>query len=714
MSARPELEALAARLGIVPAFFDLAGQERRASDATREALVAGMGHDASSEAAARRSLVELARTTDERLLDPVQVWREHAASLARLELRAGPGALSGRIELRLEDGRVLEAQLAAAAGRDGRVSLALPCHAPQGYHRVRVELDDGRETEQLLVVVPRTAPRACEFLGGRRAFGVSTNLYTVRGRRGLGYGDFTDLHELLELVGSWGGDFVSLNPLHALRNRGESISPYSPVSRLWRNMLYIDVESVPEFEACEAARSRLATDGGASTVRSLREADRIDHAAVRELKLGLLRELHRTFLEGERAGATARGREYTAFTQEAGDALLDFATFEALAEGFPDELDWRRWPERYLDPRAPAVLAFRRERAEALDLQCWIQFELERQLAVAARAGRAAGLAFGLVNDLAVGSPPDSADAWAEPGLVTRGVSIGAPPDAFAADGQDWGLAPIDPNRLRADGYRLWTRLLRASFRHAGGLRIDHAIGLERSFWIPEGRPGREGAYVLQPADDLLGILALEARRAGALVIGEDLGVVPAGLKRRLASWGLLSTSVLLFERDGDGFRAPERYSPRAFVTATTHDLVPLAGYAAGTDVELRAQLEALDGGARAALLEARRRDVLSLTRALDGAGVPADAEGDAPSAQRVHRFLARTPAPLLALSLDDLGGEREPINLPGISTGRHRSWSRRMSRPLRSIAFDQGPLRERVREVGTGRDGGPPQDGCP
>jgi len=558
MSARPNLETLATRLGIVPAFHDLAGHERRASDATQEALVTAMGHDASSEEAARRSLAELEQP---RLLGSVQVWREHAAGRPRAELRCGPGAWKGRVELRHEDGQVYEAPLSIISGGDGRTSVELPARPGPGYHRLRVELDDGRTAEQLLVVAPRTAPTASEILGERRAFGVAANLYSVRAERGLGCGDATDLSELARLVGSWGGDFIGLNPLHALRNRGDSISPYSPVSRLWRNLLYTDIECVPEIQTCDRVRALLAGNTGAKAVGRLRQADRIDYEAVLELKLDALRELHRTFLNGLGDGGTARHRAYASFVEQGGDGLEDYATFEALAEHFPDEPDWRRWPARYRDPRSPAVETFRREQTRTIDLYRWIQFELDRQVAAAARDGRAAGLSLGLLNDLAVGSPPDSADAWAHPGLFARGVSVGAPPDVFAPDGQDWGLTPIDPNRLSSDGYRFWTQLLRASFQHAGGLRIDHAIGLERSFWIPEGRPGSEGAYVRQPAEDLLGVLALEARRAGALVIGEDLGVVPAGLKRRLASWGVLSTSVLLFEREATG--CPRRASAR-------------------------------------------------------------------------------------------------------------------------------------------------------
>ncbi|MFT7679375.1 MAG: 4-alpha-glucanotransferase, partial [Planctomycetota bacterium] len=537
-----------------------------------------------------------------------------------------------------------------------------------------------------------------ERLGGRRVFGVTANLYSLRGEGGLGYGDLGDLRRLQELVASWGGDFVALNPLHALRNRGEDISPYSPVSRLWRNLLYLDIEAIPEFAGCARARDLLESPQAAESVRELRAAERLDQEAVLELKLKLLRELHRSFAGRERSSGSERGRAYAQFLDDGSTALVDFATFETLATLRKEGPDWRLWPESLRDPRGAAVLAFRREHSEAVDLHCWIQFELERQLEEAARAGRDAGLALGLIGDLAVGTPAHSADAWANKHLFARGVSLGAPPDAFSTEGQNWGLAPLDPNRLAEDGFSFWTRLVRASLRHAGGLRIDHAIGLQRSFWIPDGRPGSEGAYVLQPTEELLGILALEAQRSAALLIGEDLGVVPVDLGQRLASWGVLSTRVLLFERDGPTFRAPRTYSPRAFVSATTHDLVPLAGYVDGSDLSLRGPLEGQDEAALEHSLAGRRDDLGHLERALDEAGVP---PGE--FAERLHRFLAPCPAALLALCLDDVAGEREPINLPGISTARHRSWSRRMTRPLESFVLDREVVGPRARVIAPG-----------
>jgi 4-alpha-glucanotransferase len=319
------------------------------------------------------------------------------------------------------------------------------------------------------------------------------------------------------------------------------VSPYGPTSRLYRNPLYLDVEAVPEWAAGSA------TPGAADALRAidrLRDAGEIDYDAVRETKLPLLRACHAHFVRGD---ASERTRAYASWCAGEGDALDAFATFTALdawlGGGTPGG-DWRRWPDAYHDPASAAVASFRKDAALEIDFQRWLQFEIDRQLGAAASAGRAAGLRVGLYPDLAVGSLAGSADTWSGRARFADGVSVGAPPDAFAAGGQDWGVAALLPANLREDGYGWFAHLLRNAFRHAGALRIDHVIGLQRLFWIPEGRPASEGAYVRYPFEELLGVLALESRRARAVVIGEDLGTVSPEVAPALASWGILSSAV--------------------------------------------------------------------------------------------------------------------------------------------------------------------------
>lgn len=677
-SARPALGRLAERLGVFSSYHDIAGVHRPTSDATREALCTAMGFACGSEAEAEVRLAEGVATDAEQWLEPVRVFRQTPGAPPSLRVR---GAADGeaQVEIALESGERSSVTARVAAGE-----LALPAELEPGAYELRVELA-GRAASQLLIVAPRTAWRADEALGGARALGVWTNLYTVRSRENWGFGDFSDLARLAEWLAPLGADFVAVNPLHALANRGDAIAPYSPLSRIFMNPLYLDVEAVPEFAHATRARA-VATQ---LPLERLRAAHELDHAAILAAKLSVLRELYRAFQAGERDGETARGRAQARARSEAGPELVDFATFE-VAQAELREPDWRRWPAELRDPRSAELREFTLAHAEEIDFRCWLQAELALQLGSAADAARAAGMRIGVCKDLAIGSAPDSADTWMCRTLFAEGAALGAPPDAYAASGQNWGLPPLVPHRLRADGYRFLRRLLRGAFRASGALRIDHVMGLQRQFWIPAGRPGSEGTYVAQPAADLFGVLALESRYARSLVIGEDLGTVPAELPPELESWGVLSTRVLCFERDGATFRPSSSYPERAFSLVVTHDLPPLAGWLEGRDLELRAEIGALPRGEPLERAQRERgADRESLAERLRAEG-ELDASSDTDSLTRAAQlFLARTPSRLVAFGLDDLAGEREPLNLPGIPVEVHRSWSRRMRRDVDELAAD-------------------------
>ena len=554
-----------------------------------------------------------------------------------------------------------------------------------------------RALDERLRALPRAAERTSEALrcpsvasrlAGRRGFGLWTNLYTLRSRTNFGAGDLGDLARLAALAGREGADFVGISPLHALWNRGDHVSPYAPISRLYRSELYLDVAGVPELARCERARALLARPAFERELAKLRAADRIDYARVVAAKREILRALHRDFA---RRPAPGRARAYAAYRAREGRALDDFAAFVAIGEA-RGELDWRVWPRELRDPRSPAVAAFARAHAHALDFQRFVQFELDRQLGAAAAAAERAGLAIGLYPDLALGSAGGGAETWAFPDLFAQGASLGAPPDDFSPQGQDWAIPPLDPLRLREQGFAFQRMLLRAAFAHAGALRIDHILGAFRLFWIPRGRPASEGAYVRQPARELLALLAQESSRQGALVVGEDLGTLPAGTQARLARRGILSTRVLYFERGARGFRPARAWSRRALATANTHDLAPLAGFAAGRDLLLRRRAGAIasERALRAALAE-RAASAAALARRLRAEGLLGAGEpGPAELAEAVSGFLARTPCPLVALSLDDVALETEPVNLPGVGPRQHASWTRRMAQPLERLAGDR------------------------
>jgi 4-alpha-glucanotransferase len=728
VTSRPRLRALAERAGILPSYVAIGGERREAADATREALLDAMRLDASTEEAAADSLARLEREAAERLLPPTAVIaaRERTGDsggpprpIAALRVRipaAAAGGLRWRLEVAAEDGGRFEAEgsvgasaLELARAHGEALALEPPAGVAPGWHALRATLrwtGGEAEADATLVAAPAACLSFAELLGGRRAAGLWANLWSVRGRRSWGAGDLTDLADLARWAGREGLDFVGVNPLHALRPEAGEVSPYSPVSRLFRNPLYLDPEAVPELAESPAARAAIASPGHRGALARLRAARRLDPAAVAALRRPVLERLHEEFARRHRDRPTARGAAYAAFRARAGASLDDFATFLALegtlgARGVGPGR-WREWPAALRDPRSPQVEAFRRSHAERVDFHRWLQFELDRQLAAAARAGRDAGLAVGLYGDLAIGTAAGGSDPWAFPEVFLEGASVGAPPDDFAPGGQDWGLPPVDPDGLVRTGFRYWRELLRSAFAHAGALRIDHVMGLVRQFWIPAGRPGSEGAYVRYPADAMLGILALESRRHGALVIGEDLGTVPPGFREELRRRGVLSSQVLPFETDGSGeFRPARSWSPHALATANTHDLPPLEGFWEGRDLVLRREAGQIAPGAAFVGAARRRwREREALARRLAAEGCLADPGALPPDgawpelAAAVHAFLARTPAPLVGAALDDLAGETDPVNLPGVGPDRHPSWSRRMRRPLAELEEDPGVRR--------------------
>jgi 4-alpha-glucanotransferase len=356
--------------------------------------------------------------------------------------------------------------------------------------------------------------------------------------------------------------------------------------------------------------------------------------------------------------------------------------------------DWRRWPAQYRDPASPEVAEFRDSHPELVDYHRWIQFELDRQLGAVAAHARSLGMPIGVYQDLAIGSAATGSDVWAFGDLFAAGVAVGAPPDPLAMHGQNWGFPPINPRSLVTNRFGYWIALVRSAMRHSGALRIDHVLGLVRQFWIPDGKPARDGAYVRYPSEEMFAILALESVRSAAIVVGEDLGTLPPELPALMERWGLLSSRVLLFERTERGaFRAASEYPRMALTTATTHDLPTLAGFWAGRDIELRTELNLSRTPRVRPQLAERRRDRLALIERLRAESLlPASADvpvDDLDIRAAVHALLRRTPSWLFGISLDDLVGEVEPVNMPGVGPEHFSSWTRRLSQSIESMSGD-------------------------
>ncbi|CAA9535694.1 MAG: GH77 [uncultured Thermoleophilia bacterium] len=675
------LRDLAAAYGVATEFADWQGRAAPVAAATVVAVLAALGVDAPTPAAVRRALDEHGRATWSRMLPPCVVTRQDRTRSVDVHVRHGDPV---EVWIELEDGGIgpglgqLE-NWTPPRDIDGRLvgqaSFEVPGDLPLGYHTLRARSPHEEASTTLIVTPGRLRPP--ERLGARRAWGFAAQLYSVRSRGSWGVGDLADLADLaVWSAAEAGAGFVLVNPLHAAAPVVPlDPSPYLPSTRRYGNPIYLRVEAIPEFvDLDDAARARVLTLRR-QVHEQLDGADRIDRDTAWTAKCAALR------LVSEVPRRAGREIAYAAYRRREGPGLEDHATWCALAELHGAE--WRCWPEALRDPRSPVTLAFRAEHAEAVDFHRWMQWVLDEQLAGAQAAARRAGMALGVVHDLAVGVSADGSDAWSLPDVFASGITVGAPPDAFNQHGQDWTQPPWRPDRLAAQAYAPFRDVVAAVLRHGGGVRVDHIMGLFRLWWIPVGGLPTDGTYVRYDHEALVGILALEAHRAGALVVGEDLGVVEPWVRTYLAERGILGTSILWFERDVDGAPLPpERWREDCLASVTTHDLPPTAGYLAGDHVRLRETLglltrpiaEELAADARerrAWLDELRRRGALSP----DG---PSDEEA---TVAALHRFLTWTPARLVAVALTDAVGDRRTQNQPG-TRDEYPNWRVPLSGP--------------------------------
>jgi 4-alpha-glucanotransferase len=543
------------------------------------------------------------------------------------------------------------------SGEERAAPARLPGDLPLGWHRL---VHPGGERR--LAVAPDGCQLPDWLARGGRGRGWAAQLYGLRSRRSWGIGDLGDLARLAG--GPDRPDFVLLNPLHYAPATGDS--PYYPSSRVFRNPLYLEVEAVPEIEALPAAqRGRLAELAAAG--RALTGERLLDRVSAWHCKDEALRACWDALeLRPERLAAFQRWRPTV-------PDLELFAGFCALQRERPD--DWHTWPAELRHPDSPAVAAWRMANPDEVGYHAYLQWLLDEQLAAAAR--RAGGAErVGLVNDLAVGFDPGGFDAWWAQDQLAPGVTVGAPPDLLGPHGQDWAVSAFVPQRLAERGYEPFARTLRAGMAHAGGLRLDHVMGLFRLFWVPPGASPSEGTYVRYPADDLLGVLALESHRTGTLVIGEDLGTVEEGVRDRLAAERVLSYRLLWFERErGGGRRRASRYPRLALAALTTHDLPTAAGWLGGDDLRELAAVGVVAPDALAERAKAQEAERDELLRLLEAEGVLAPGErsvGEVVAA--LYAFLARTPSMLLAATLEDAVLSPERPNVPGTTTER-RNW---------------------------------------
>ena len=705
------LTELAEAHGIGLRYHDIWGALHDVSDDALRTLLAAMDVDASTDAKASEALGEHRAARWRRRLPPMIVLREDATPRRirlHLPMRADDADL--RMRIVAESGvvhvqRLSSAEIVDNTTIDGEpwcardIELTIPL--AHGYHRVTIVDASEAVAEARVAIAPARCHRPAALRDGGRTWGLAVQLYGARSERNWGIGDYTDLAGIVTGCGERGAGIVGVNPLHALfPHNPRHISPYSPSSRLFANTLYLDVEAIADFAECASARALVAGAAFRERLAALRESALVDYEGVAAAKKEVLALLFASFCERHVARSTARAARFAAFRREAGEPLRLHALFEALQEHCfaLDEAawGWPAWPLRFRDPHARAVAQFARERAGRVDYFAWLQWQSDLQRAAVGARARDAGLCVGLYTDLAVSIDPGGAEAWAQQRLYATGASVGAPPDAFNREGQDWGLPPIVPSRLADAGYAPFLATLRANMRHAGALRIDHVMGLRRLFWVPRGGKPVDGAYVHYPLDDLVGLLALESQRNHCLVIGEDLGTVPDEVRETLRERDVLSYRVLMFERGDTGaFKPPGAYPPAALATASTHDLPTLAGWWDGRDIDVRAGIGFADDSV-AAHAE-RARDRTRLVDALEHAGALKDQAQASrpPPAEAIAAFLGATPSAIVVLQVEDTLLVREQANLPG-TTDQHPNWQRKLPvvidemfarEPLASIA---------------------------
>lgn len=646
MSADDALRALAGHYGVHLSFHDLGGQEQAASPDTLRALLGGMGIDASTPAAVQEALDETSHKSaahplpDEIVIPAGTPWRQPV----------------GRPCVWLildENGH----ELSAGTANESVNFDALPV----GYFTLHAKGRDW-QTETFLLCAPKHAPTVRDLTGRDKGWGVCGALYGLRSGHNGGLGRYTDLPAALSALGDAGAQFFGLNPIHALGWAADQmISPYSPTHRGFFSTDHI------------APRAGL---GPTPTT------DQIDYATARRRQRAALRAEYDAFSQASQDDK----RAFQAFRAQGGAALDTFAQFEALSEKHGE--DFRTWPAELHRPGSEAA----RAAAETVGFHQWLQWRAESQIDTAQAAALRAGMDFGLYLDLAVGARPGGAEVWMHRDTIAGGVTIGAPPDHLNPEGQSWNLAAHAPARLRAAHYAPLRAMLRKLMAKAGILRVDHALGLLRSFWLPDD--GSPGGYVSQPFDSLLAVIAIEAARARCLVVGEDLGLVPTGFREKLNGAGLLSYAVWQYETYADGTLVPPE-ALRSFSLACfgTHDTPTLKGFWYGQDIAWWQRMGWLSSSAAAARHGERARQRAGLRKLCN---LPPLARPET-IAEAVQARLATAPSALVALQLDDLLGSLEAQNLPG-TIDAHPNWRRRM--PVSVDALRDLPALRRLKDI--------------
>lgn len=665
MALEGSLQQLADAYGIATQFWDWKGRSTEVAAQTVVKVLAALGVDASSPQAQAKALADHELRTWRRTLPPVVVARQGDPAHVNAHVQSGHRA-DMRIHLEQGGDRDVEQVDNWAAPRQvdgvliGEATFKIPGDLPLGYHHLELVSDD-RTADATLIIVPQFLGLP-DSMGEGRIWGYAAQLYSVRSLASWGVGDLTDLTDLsIWSATQQRAGYVLVNPLHASQARAPmDVSPYLPASRLFINPMYIRPEQVVEYAQLSQSERDQIAHMRHQLADELASEELIDRDRSWAAKRQALQIIYRA---GRRAG---RQMAFDDFRRRQGRRLRDFATWCVLCEHHGN--DWRAWPQQFQRPTSPDTDRFYDEHVEQISFHEWLQWIVQNQLSDTQQAATDAGMPIGVVTDLAVGASAASADTWMMSDVYAKGINVGAPPDSYNQMGQDWGQPPWRPDRLADTAYAPFRSMVQTALGHAGGVRIDHILGMFRLWWVPQGHSPKDGTYVRYDHEALIGIIALEAQRCGAIVIGEDLGTVEPWVRDYLRSRGILGTSVLWFENyDDAGPRTPEDWREYCMGSVTTHDLPPTAGYLAKEHVKLRHELGLLteDYQSEQRLAEQEQAGWLAnlRERGLLTHEVDDDVEN---TVLALYRFLTKTRSRVLNVALVDAVGDRRVQNQPG------------------------------------------------
>lgn len=733
MSSQPKtpvnkFEQLAAQFGIGPSYNDFKGDPKHISIASKTAILSAMGISTADDRAIEAALSQQDTVRWMRMLPAGNVVTIGQAATVPLAIPVALKAKQVTWDITLESGErrtgtvALDKLEVIERGtldkrQFVRAKLSLPSDLPLGYHTLNVALDTGLAGEARLIVAPATSFEPEAIHRGQRVWGIAVQLYSLRSKRNWGMGDFRDLHELVALSAPLGCGIIGLNPLHALMPANPAhISPYSPSSREFLNVLYIAIEDVPEFAESSAVQSLVNERSFQATLRALRATDVVDYVQVARAKFAALKLLYEHFRDEHLARDTSRAAAFRRYADERGEPLQRHAIFDALDAHWrlqgPQYWGWPTWPEEYRDPTSSAVNRFAKERATDVDYFIYLQWLAEEQLTAAQSLARKLGMAIGLYGDVAVGANSAGSETWSNRHLYVQDASVGAPPDALALKGQDWGIPPQHPEELRAQRFDPFVVMIRNNMRPVAALRLDHAMTLFRLWWVPRGMTSAQGAYVHYPLDELIAILALESHRNGCVVIGEDLGTVPEEVRVAMERYRIYHYKVLLFERENDGrFKAPDQYVSHALATVTTHDLPTLRGWWEAHDIELRDRLNLYPSeDVKDEVHTGRVAERLAMMSALNEHGLwhwqahePLP-EYSPPLARAIQAYLGLSASNIAMLQIEDLIGMTDAVNVPGTDQ-EHANWQRKVALESADI-LTRADVRDILSAMNTARRG--------